>query len=114
MKFIKILWGILIGSILVAVLYFTAVSKGWIGYIPPVEELENPINKFASQIISSDNKLLGTWSYTKQNRIFVNYDKIPQNLVDALVATEDVRFRKHSGIDAKAIVRAIIKRVILH
>src|SRR5574344_2007337 len=113
-KIIYAAWSLLLGGTLIVMLFFTAISYGFIGYIPPVEELENPINKFASQIISSDNKLLGTWSYTKQNRIFVNYDKIPQNLVDALVATEDVRFRKHSGIDAKAIVRAIIKRVILH
>lgn len=113
-KIIYAAWSLLLGGTLVFMIFFAAISWGFIGYIPPVEELENPINKFASQIISSDNKLLGTWSYSKQNRIFVNYDKIPQNIVDALIATEDIRFRNHSGVDAKAVLRAVVKRVILH
>src|SRR5574344_681281 len=112
MKFIKILWGILIGSILVAVLYFTAVSKGWIGYMPPIEELENPINKFASQIISSDKVLLGTWSLN-ENRIFASRDEIAPCVFKALQATEDKRFYEHSGIDYKSLARAIVKRGIL-
>ena len=112
MKFIKILWGILIGGILVTVLYFTAVSKGWIGYMPPIEELENPINKFASQIISSDNVLLGTWSLN-ENRIFASRDEIAPCVFKALQATEDKRFYKHSGIDYKSLARAIVKRGIL-
>lgn len=92
------------------ILIFTAIAKGWIGYMPPVEELENPIDKFASEIISADGKMLGTWSYSKENRIFVGYDELSPNLINALIDTEDIRFKEHSGIDARAIVRAVIKR----
>lgn len=87
-------------------------SKGWIGYVPPVEELENPNLKFATQIISDDGQLLGTWSYSKENRVYVGYNDLSPNLVHALVATEDVRFSEHSGIDARAFMRAVIKRGI--
>ena len=75
---------------------FYGIFKGYIGYMPNIEQLQNPVNKFASQIFSSDGKLLGTWSYSKANRIFVGYDDLPQSLVQALVATEDVRFYEHS------------------
>ncbi len=92
------------------VLIFTAIEKGWIGYMPPVEQLENPIDKFASEIISSDGQMLGTWSYSKENRISVGYDDLSPNLINALIDTEDIRFREHSGIDARAIVRALVKR----
>lgn len=90
-----------------------AISQGWLGELPPVSDLQNPINKYASRIYSADNKVIGTWSYTKDNRVMVPYDSLPDNLIKALVATEDVRFHDHSGIDAKAIVRAIVKRQIL-
>ena len=51
----------------------SAIAKGWIGYMPPVEELENPTYKFATEIISSDGKMLGTWSLSKENRVYVGY-----------------------------------------
>lgn len=92
---------------------FYGIFKGYIGYMPNIEQLQNPVNKFASQVFSSDGKLLGTWSYSKANRIFVGYDDLPQSLVQALVATEDVRFYEHSGVDIRALLRAIVKRGIL-
>ena len=112
MKIIYILWGVLVTSVLVAVLFFTAVCKGWIGYVPPVEELENPISKYASQIISADNTLLGTWSMA-ENRLFASKDEIAPCVYQALVATEDKRFYSHSGIDVRSLLRAVIKRGIL-
>lgn len=111
-KIIYSLWIFLGFLIIVACIVFTAIAKGWIGYMPPVEELENPNYKFATEIISSDGKMLGTWSLSKENRIYVGYDELSPSLVEALVATEDVRFNEHSGIDAKALMRAIIKRGI--
>ncbi|MGL4492046.1 MAG: transglycosylase domain-containing protein, partial [Tannerellaceae bacterium] len=81
--------------------------------MPPVEDLQNPIDKFASQIISSDSKLLGTYNYSKDNRIYVNYKDLSPYLVNALIATEDVRFAEHSGVDAKAVARAVVKYLIL-
>ena len=78
--------------------------------MPEIEELENPVNKFASQVISSDGKLIGTWSYSRANRIFVAYNDISPSVIQALIATEDERFYEHSGIDIKALFRAIVKR----
>lgn len=91
---------------------FTAIWNGWIGYVPPIESIENPIDKYASQIISEDNVLLGTWAYN-ENRIMVKHEEIAPCLFEALIATEDKRFYEHSGIDFKAMARAIIKRGIL-
>lgn len=99
--------------VVLVVMVFFFISKGWIGKMPSVEELENPIDKFATQIISSDGELLGTYSYTSNNRVWVGYDELSPELVKALVSTEDVRFLKHSGIDMKALFRAIVKRIFL-
>jgi penicillin-binding protein 1A len=91
---------------------FTAIANGWVGYVPPIEDLENPNLKFATEIISEDGALLGTWSLSKENRVFVGYDQLSPGLVNALIATEDERFRDHSGIDGRAFVRALVKRGI--
>jgi penicillin-binding protein 1A len=66
--------------------------------------------KFATEIISEDGALLGTWSLSKENRVFVDYDQLAPSLVNALIATEDERFYDHSGIDGRAFVRALVKR----
>lgn len=81
--------------------------------MPSFEELENPIDKFATQIISADGVLLGTFSYSRENRVWVDYDELSPELVKALVSTEDVRFLQHSGIDLKALIRAVVKRLVL-
>lgn len=106
-----ILWSILISAVLIVTLGAISIKRGWIGYMPPLEELQNPINKYASQVLSCDGKLLGTWSRS-ENRVFVDYDSISSHMINALIATEDVRFYDHSGIDIKALFRAIIKRGI--
>lgn len=93
--------------------FFLLIFNGIIGYMPDIEELENPVNKYASQVYSSDGKLMGTWSYSNANRIFVDYSQLSPWLVKALVATEDERFYEHSGIDVRALGRAIIKRGVL-
>lgn len=112
-KFIYILWVLVIGSLLLGVFVFTAIAKGWIGYVPPIEELENPNLKFATEIISDDGKTLGTWSLSKENRVFVGYEQLSPHLIKALIATEDERFSEHSGIDARAFIRALVKRGLL-
>lgn len=111
-KIICFLWIFFIILLLFSTLAFFAIKKGWIGYMPPLEELQNPINKYASQVLSEEGKLLGTWSRS-ENRVFVNYDEITPYLFQALVATEDERFYKHSGIDVIALGRAVVKRGIL-
>ena len=88
------MWAILLIAVLGIAVFFTAIGKGWIGYVPPVEELENPINKFASQVVSSDGVLLGTWSLN-ENRIFVSHQDIAPCMFEALIATEYKRFYSH-------------------
>ena len=104
------IWTIYILIVLAIGGIFYCIFNGYIGYMPEIEELENPVNKYASQVISSDGKLLGTWSYSRANRIFVGYKDISPSVIQALVATEDERFYDHSGIDIKALFRAIVKR----
>jgi penicillin-binding protein 1A len=98
--------------VLLAAFGFVAIEKGWIGYMPPIEELQNPINRYATQVYSADGKILGTWNYNRENRIMIDYDQLPTTLIQALVATEDVRFYEHSGIDFFALGRAVVKRGI--
>lgn len=112
-KFVHFLWGLL-GTVLgVCVFAFVAIWNGWIGYMPPVEDLQNPINRFATQIYSSDGKVIGTWNFNRENRICVQYSNLSPYLVKALVATEDARFYEHSGIDFIALGRAIVKRGLM-
>ena len=107
------LWLAFIAGILTLFFIFRGIGNGSIGNAPSVEDLESPIDKFATQIISADGVTLGTFSLASDNRVWVDFDELSPYLVQALVATEDVRFQEHSGIDLKALVRAIVKRVIL-
>ena len=112
-KVVKILWIFIALISLVCVFIFFSIAKGWIGYMPPVEDMENPNYKFATEVFSEDGKVLGTYSYSKENRVFVGYNDLSPNIINALIATEDVRFAEHSGIDAYALTRAVVKRGIL-
>ncbi len=111
--FVLFLWRALIIIFILIAIAFMAIWNGWIGYMPNVEDLQNPISRFATQVYSADGKVLGTWNMNKENRIVIPYSKISPHLVHALVATEDERFYEHSGIDFIALGRAIIKRGIL-
>lgn len=111
--FVYTLWTLLLLGVLAAGLAFTAINKGWIGYMPPIEELQNPINRFATQVYSADGRIMGTWNYNRENRVLVDYTQLSPSLVKALVATEDVRFYDHSGIDFFALGRAVVKRGLL-
>lgn len=112
-KVITALWIFIAFIVLVCIIIFFSIAKGWIGYMPPVEDLENPNYKFATEVFSEDGKVLGTYSYTEENRVFVGYQDLSPNIINALIATEDVRFTEHSGIDAIALFRAIVKRGLL-
>lgn len=111
--FVHFLWGTLVLAFIVSVLAFTAIWNGWIGYMPPIEDLQNPINRFATQIYSADGKVIGTWNFNRENRVCIPYSNLSPHLVDALVATEDARFYDHSGVDFIALGRAIVKRGLL-
>ena len=88
---------------LTTVLYLTSIS--FFGPLPTFEQLENPKNSLATEIISEDGKVLGKYFY--ENRSNIKYEDLPQNLINALIATEDVRFRSHTGIDVRALLRAV-------
>ena len=112
-RFIHTLWAILAVCVLGTATAFFAIWFGLIGYMPDIEDLQNPINRFATQVYSADGKVLGTWNLNKENRIVIPYNKMSPYLVKALVATEDERFYEHSGIDYRALGRAFIKRGVL-
>ena len=105
-KYIKWFWILFVIGILSILFVFLLASWEVLGPMPTFESLENPQTNLASQIISSDDELLGKF-YLDDNRTPVNYDDLPENLVNALVATEDARYYEHSGIDARGTLRAI-------
>ncbi|AUC16779.1 penicillin-binding protein [Tenacibaculum sp. SZ-18] len=106
-KYIKWFWGIVLGGLFSLCFVFLLASWGLFGTLPTFEELENPENNLATEIISSDGKTIG--KYAHENRTPVHYKDLPQNLVKALVATEDERFYEHSGIDFRGTARAVLK-----
>lgn len=101
-------WSLFFGGILVVWLVLWLITRGVLGYLPPLEELQNPKNTFASEIISADMQSLGRY-YRYENRVGVQYADLSPNLINALVATEDVRFYDHTGVDFKSMFRAILK-----
>ena len=106
-KFLLWFWGIILGGCFIVFMIFVGIANGWIGYLPPLDELQNPKNQFASEIYSSDMKSLGRY-YINENRVGVAYTDLSEDLIHALVATEDVRFYKHTGIDSKSFFRALL------
>lgn len=108
----KWMWTLFFGIILSIVIVFALIAVGVIGYMPPIEELQNPKNQFATEIYSSDMQLIGRF-WKEANRVNVNYSDISPNMINALIATEDARFESHSGIDAWALGRALILRGLL-
>lgn len=112
-RIIKRLW-IIFGTLSgLTLIFFILVYNGIIGYMPPVEELKNPKDRFASVVYTADGIEMGRYFRSTGNRVYADYDEISQHVVDALVATEDARFEDHSGIDLRALFRAIVKTVIL-
>ena len=106
--FLSLFWSTFFTAIATVVALFWMMTKGWIGYLPPLEELRNPKSYLASEIFTSDDKQMGRFFYY-DNRVSVNYTDINPILIDALIATEDTRFYTHTGIDFKALGRAIAK-----
>ena len=106
-KYKRWFWGITLGGFSFIVLVFLLASRGFLGVLPTFEELENPENNLATEVISSDGKTLG--KYAAENRTPIKYKDLPNNIVEALIATEDERFYEHSGIDFRGTARAVLK-----
>lgn len=104
------LWYCFAGFWAFVFLFFLMLSAGWLGFMPSFEELENPRSNQASEVISSDGEILGFIGI--ENRSNVSYAELSPNLINALIATEDVRFYKHSGIDARSLGRVFFKTLI--
>ena len=88
-------------------LLFYLIASGRLGFMPTFEELENPTNRFSSEVYSSDGKMLGKYFRGNENRRYTDFKEIPGNVLDALIATEDVRFYNHSGIDGRGLLRVV-------
>lgn len=106
-KYLLWFWAIVLGGFLILFLLFFTASQGGFGILPTFEELENPQTNLATEVISSDGVTIG--KYAKENRTPIKFKELPENLVNALVATEDERFFEHTGIDFKGLARAILK-----
>ena len=103
--YLKRFWIAFASFIVFLFLLFVSISLGLFGTMPSFEELENPKSNLATEIITSDNKLLG--KYYIENRSNVHYQDLSPNIINALIATEDIRFEKHSGVDVKAVFRMV-------
>lgn len=112
-KYTRIFWILFAFPFLVLAIIIILAATGNLGYMPGVEDLENPKINLATQIISTDGEVLGSIYFKNQNRTHVDFERLPQSLVDALIATEDIRYYRHSGIDAKGLARAVILTGIL-
>lgn len=112
-KIIKWMWLAFAMFVVFATIFFIMAYNGLVGYMPPVEELKNPQDKFASVIYSADGKELGRYFRNTGNRVYADFEEISPAVVDALIATEDARFESHSGIDVKALARVAFKTLLM-
>jgi penicillin-binding protein 1A len=104
-KFIRIFWIIFLTPVFIVTLVILLVNLEVFGKLPGFEELENPKTNLATEVYTSDQVLLG--KYFKENRTVVDFKEVSPNVLNALIATEDIRFYRHSGIDAVALLRVL-------
>ena len=99
-------WAIVLFAIGGVFLFFSMMANGKMGFMPSFEELENPKNILATEIYFEDGKILDKY-FVSENRTYVGYESLPPHLIDALIATEDVRFYNHSGVDLRGLFRVV-------
>ena len=104
-KDFAIFWGVFAVFVGGVFLFFYLISEGKLGFMPTFEELENPTSNFAAEVYSADGEIIGKYFMGNENRRYTDYDEIAPCVVDALIATEDVRFYEHSGIDVRGLFR---------
>lgn len=110
-KYLKWFWALFAMPFLIVLTIFILISEEVMGPIPTFQELENPDNQLAAEVYSEDGVLLG--KFFIQNRTWTSYEEIPPHLVNALVATEDIRFYRHSGIDVRGLARVLVKSLLM-
>lgn len=110
-KYIRWFWILIVSPILILFLTVFLVALEFFGPLPTFEELENPKSNLATEVYSADQKLLG--KYFIENRSNIHYKDLSPNIINALTATEDARFRDHSGIDGRGLLRVLFKTIIL-
>jgi penicillin-binding protein 1A len=108
-NYIRYFWGIYIAVAVLVIILFFFIARGVLGFMPTFEDLENTETILASQVISDDGKVLGT--FFSENRTYVSYENLPPNLIQALISTEDIRFYRHSGVDLRGLLR-VFKGII--
>ena len=111
--FVKWLWITFLGLGFAIVFFLMLVYNGVIGYMPPIEELEDPHDKLASVVYASDDTEIGRYFFGSGNRVYTDYNGISPHVINALIATEDVRYLEHSGIDFKALGRTAVKTLMM-
>ena len=104
---INVFWGIIISGIIITIIIFYGAGTGYYGSMPDLQQLENPKTNLATQIFSSDGVVLGKYYY-EDNRTPIQFNELPENIVNGLIATEDERFYSHSGIDWKRTISAFV------
>ena len=112
-RFLIVFWSLFFLGLATVAIVLYLICNGKVGNMPPIEDLQNPQNKYASEIYSSDGVVLGRFFESKENRVYVPYSDLSQNLVKALIATEDARYHEHSGIDFESLGRVLVKTVIM-
>ena len=113
-RIVKYMWMVFLGLGLFIAIFLLLIYHGVIGYMPPIEELEDPHDKLASVLYASDGTTeIGRFYEGAGNRVYVNYEHVSQSVIDALIATEDVRYYEHSGIDFRALGRTAVKTVMM-
>ena len=109
-QYLRILWVLVLLPIFSISLLVWMVSMEWFGELPKIEDLQNPEMNLATEIISSDGNVLG--KYYAENRVNIQYKNLSPFLVNGLIATEDVRFKDHSGIDLRGLFRVLFRTII--
>lgn len=110
---VKWMWCAFGAMVALGALVFVLIYNGVIGYMPDIEELKNPSDHFASVVYTCDGVEMGRFYQSKGNRVYADFDELSPYLSQALIATEDVRFESHSGVDVRALARAVVLRGLL-
>ena len=110
-KYLIWFWSVLSLPLLIVIILFALISAGKLGPMPSFSELENPEYNLAAEVWSEDGVLLGQISI--ENRTWTDYGELSPYIIDALIATEDIRFHRHSGIDIRGIGRAVVRTIVM-